>query len=62
MVSNDFDERSKIISGVLPSERSWKLLDQDIENFITKIDNHLKLQHKQSLLPPNRMFGDFVRL
>ena len=62
MVSNDFDERSKIISGVLPSERSWKLLDQDIENFITKIDNHLKLQHKQSLLPPNRMFGDFCTI
>ncbi|EMG45498.1 hypothetical protein G210_4323, partial [Candida maltosa Xu316] len=42
MVSYDYDERSKIISGVLPSERSWKLLDQDIDHFISTIEKKLK--------------------
>ncbi|CAX44870.1 conserved hypothetical protein [Candida dubliniensis CD36] len=60
MVSNDFDERSKIISGVLPSERSWKLLDQDIENFINKIDTYLKQQ--QQHYPNDKIFNDFCTI
>ena len=37
MVSYDYDERSKLVTDILPSERSWKLLDQDIASMIKDI-------------------------
>ncbi|EGW30850.1 uncharacterized protein SPAPADRAFT_156191 [Spathaspora passalidarum NRRL Y-27907] len=43
IVSFDFDERSKIVSEVLPSERSWKLLDQEINGLISRIEKYSKL-------------------
>ncbi|ODV81022.1 uncharacterized protein CANTADRAFT_25306 [Suhomyces tanzawaensis NRRL Y-17324] len=38
MISYDYDERSKIVSDVLPSERSWKLLVKEISQLIDEID------------------------
>ncbi|KAG7665218.1 uncharacterized protein J8A68_001274 [[Candida] subhashii] len=37
LISADYDERSKIITQILPSERSWKILDSDIESLISRI-------------------------
>ncbi|EDK42315.1 predicted protein [Lodderomyces elongisporus NRRL YB-4239] len=37
MVACDYDERSKIVMRVLPSERSWMKLDTDVIEFITQI-------------------------
>ncbi|CAI5757477.1 unnamed protein product [Candida verbasci] len=38
IISFDYDERSKVVSRVLPSERSWRQLDIEIEELIKKID------------------------
>ncbi|EER32579.1 conserved hypothetical protein [Candida tropicalis MYA-3404] len=56
MVSNDYDERSKIVSGVLPSERSWKILDRDISEFIERIEDLLKHNIK------DKIFADFCKI
>ncbi|CAK9436031.1 uncharacterized protein LODBEIA_P05970 [Lodderomyces beijingensis] len=37
MVSCDYDERHKIVSRVLPSERSWMALEKEIGSFISKL-------------------------
>lgn len=37
MISYDYDERSKIIGDVLPSERSWKNLNQEITELISEL-------------------------
>lgn len=43
MVSLDYDERSKVVTSTLPSERSWKALDIDVEGLITYIELLLDL-------------------
>ncbi|RLV94009.1 hypothetical protein JA1_002128 [Spathaspora sp. JA1] len=50
IVSFDFDERSKIISQVLPSERSWKLLDEEINELIFKIEKYSKFTKDKIIL------------
>lgn len=50
MIANDYDERSKVVIDVLPSERSWKSLDQDVKQLITKIDNFTINLNEKNLL------------
>lgn len=50
MVSYDFDERSKIISGVLPSERSWKLLENDLTTLINDLEKFTTGLKEKNLL------------
>ena len=56
MVSNDYDERSKIVADVLPSERSWKMLDRDINDFILRIEELLSHNIK------DKIFADFCKI
>ncbi|KAK6202400.1 uncharacterized protein RJT21DRAFT_118418 [Scheffersomyces amazonensis] len=42
IVAYDYDERSKLVTGVLPSERSWKLLDQETGELIINISKWTK--------------------
>lgn len=51
MVVNDFDERSKDISGILPSERSWKTLDQEIQTILHKMKSYLLGSKSRNLFP-----------
>ncbi|KAK6456051.1 uncharacterized protein RJT20DRAFT_96086 [Scheffersomyces xylosifermentans] len=37
MISYDYDERSKLITEILPSERSWKILEKDLASLIQQI-------------------------
>lgn len=50
IVSYDFDERSKIISGVLPSERSWKLLETDLTTLIGDLQKYTARLKEKNLL------------
>ncbi|RCK56119.1 hypothetical protein Cantr_05478 [Candida viswanathii] len=56
MVSNDYDERSKVVAGVLPSERSWKMLDRDISDFIVRNEELLRHNIK------DKIFADFCKI
>ncbi|KAK6461952.1 hypothetical protein DFJ63DRAFT_314579 [Scheffersomyces coipomensis] len=39
LMASDYDERSKLVMDVLPSERSWKVLDQEVSDLIKFINN-----------------------
>lgn len=50
MISNDYDERSKVVAEILPSERSWRSLDQDMKQLIITIDKFTTNLQEKNLL------------
>lgn len=40
MISYDYDEKLKLISNILPSERYWNLMYQDLNNFILYLKDY----------------------
>lgn len=62
MVSLDYDERSKIVTETLPSERSWKALDKDVERLITYIGLLLSVRDNNLGISKSDQFEiDFLR-
>ncbi|KAI5963366.1 hypothetical protein KGF57_001311 [Candida theae] len=61
MVSLDYDERSKVVTDTLPSERSWKALDKDIEGLITYIGLLLSVRDDWSATENGHFELEFLR-
>ncbi|KAI5969726.1 hypothetical protein CANMA_001188 [Candida margitis] len=61
MVSLDYDERSKIVSNTLPSERSWKVLDTDVGKLITYIELLLASRESSPAPKDHQIVVEFLK-
>jgi hypothetical protein len=50
MIAYDYDERSKVVIDVLPSERNWKLLELDIKNLLQRISKYALTLKERNLI------------